>query len=116
MSKSMNKYHKCIQELGKLMPGWVKAGVLAVGVGVGVGGWSPGGGIEKAWGGGGTYAIKVEKSMFPSGTVGTFVTVEDMTKGLCESFSYTTEGTSVVFRGGFLSGLLEKFFSHAYLV
>lgn len=40
MSKSMNKYHKCIQELGKL-PGWVKVGALAVGVGVGGGGWSP---------------------------------------------------------------------------
>lgn len=37
-------------------------------------------------------------------------------KGLCESFAYSTEGMSVVFRGGFLSGLLEKFFSHAYLV
>ena len=36
MSKSMNKYHKCIQELGKL-PGWVKVGAVALGVSVGGG-------------------------------------------------------------------------------
>ncbi|MBR1843422.1 MAG: hypothetical protein IJ793_00890 [Opitutales bacterium] len=41
----MNKYHKCIQELGKL-PGWVKVGAVAIGVGVGTGGRSQG--IEKA--------------------------------------------------------------------
>ena len=33
----MNKYHKCIQELGKL-PGWVKVGALGVSVGGGMGG------------------------------------------------------------------------------
>ena len=37
MSKSMNKYHKCISELGKSMPGWVKVGALALAVGVGGG-------------------------------------------------------------------------------
>ena len=37
MSKSMNKYHKCIQELGRTLPGWVKVGALALGVGVGMG-------------------------------------------------------------------------------
>ena len=47
----MNKYHKCIQELGKL-PGWVKVGALAVGVGVGVGAVPvPGGGMSKVWAG-----------------------------------------------------------------
>ena len=38
MSESMNKYHKCIQELGSSLPGWVKVGALAMGVDVGVGG------------------------------------------------------------------------------
>ena len=47
----MNKYHKCIRELGRTLPGWVKVGALAVGVGVGTGGWSPGGGMSKIWGG-----------------------------------------------------------------
>ena len=47
----MNKYHKCIQELGKL-PGWVKVGALAMGVGVGMGGVHvPGGGLSKIWAG-----------------------------------------------------------------
>ena len=45
----MNKYHKCIQELGRSMPGWIKLGAVAVGVGVG--GWSPGGGVSKVWAG-----------------------------------------------------------------
>ena len=72
--------------------------------------------MSKAWGTPGAYAIKVEKGVFPSGTVRTSVVVKDVMKGLCESFAYSTEGMSVVFRGGFLSGLLEKFFSHAYLV
>ena len=76
----------------------------------------PGGGVGKAWDTPGAYAIKVEKGVFPSGTVKTSVVVKDVMKGLCESFAYSTEGMSVVFRGGFLSGLLEKFFSHAYLV
>ena len=72
MSKSMNKYHKCIQELGKL-PGWVKVGALAVGVGVG--GWSPGGGmskgVEKVWAGKCKVQIKSQEPVEsgPSGWV-----------------------------------------------
>ena len=46
----MNKYHKCISELGRSMPGWVKVGAVAVGVGVG-GVHVPGGGVSKAWAG-----------------------------------------------------------------
>ena len=42
MSESMNKYHK--RSESGMLPGWVKVGALAMGVGVG--GWSPG--IEKA--------------------------------------------------------------------
>ena len=45
----MNKYHKCIQELGRSMSGWIKVGALAVGVGIGD--WSPGGGMSKVWAG-----------------------------------------------------------------
>jgi len=56
MSKSMNKYHKCMSELGRSMSGWVKVGALAVGVGVG--GWSPGGGVSKAWAG--NYRLEVQ--------------------------------------------------------
>ena len=58
----------------------------------------------------------MQEAHFRLGTVKTSVVVKDVMKGLCESFAYSTEGMSVVFRGGFLSGLLEKFFSHAYLV
>ena len=48
MSEFMNKYHKCISELGRSMPGWVKVGALAMGVGVGgrTGGRSPSEGSE----------------------------------------------------------------------
>ena len=53
MSKSMNKHHKGMSELGRSMPGWVKVGALALGVGVGSGAVPvPGGGlftgVEKA--------------------------------------------------------------------
>lgn len=51
MSKSMNKYHKCIQELGRSMSGWVEVGALAVGVGVGVGAVPVPGGGGMAWAG-----------------------------------------------------------------
>ena len=40
-----------MSELGRSMSGWVKVGTLALGVGGGTGGWSPGGGIGKAWAG-----------------------------------------------------------------
>ena len=43
----MNKYHKRISELGRFLPGWVKIGAVAIGVGMG--GWSPGIGTSKAW-------------------------------------------------------------------
>ena len=56
MSKSMNKYHK--RSGSGMLPGWVKVGAIAVGVGVG--GWSPGGG-SKAWAGK-QYMVVVEKS------------------------------------------------------
>ena len=60
MSKSMNKYHKR-SELDSSLSGWVKVGALALGVGVGVGGVPvPGGGVSKAWGTSGAYAINVE--------------------------------------------------------
>ena len=36
MSKSMNKYHKCISKHGHL-PGWFKTGALALGIAAGVG-------------------------------------------------------------------------------
>ena len=53
MSKSMNKYHKCMSELGRSKSGWVKVGALAMGVGVGMGGVHvPGGGVSKARAGG----------------------------------------------------------------
>ena len=31
----MNQYHKCIQELGKTLPGWIKIGAVALSMGVG---------------------------------------------------------------------------------
>ena len=115
MSKSMNKYHKYRSELGSSLSGWVKVGALAVGVGVGVGMGGvpvPGGGVSKAWGTSGAYAINVEKGVFPSGTVRTSVVVKDVMKGLCESFAHSTEGMSVVFRGGFFIWFVrEVFFS-----
>ena len=40
-----------MSELGRSMPGWVKVGAVALGVGMGVGGWSPGGGMSKVWAG-----------------------------------------------------------------
>ena len=50
MSKPMNKYHKCISELGRSMPGWVKVGALALSIGGGMGAVHvPGGG--KVWAG-----------------------------------------------------------------
>lgn len=46
----MNKYHKCISELGRSMPGWVKVGALALSIGGGMGAVHvPGGG--KVWAG-----------------------------------------------------------------
>ena len=41
--------------------------------------------MSKAWGTPGAYAIKVEKGVFPSGTVRTSVVVKDVMKGLCAS-------------------------------
>ena len=61
MSKSMNKYHKCIQELGKL-PGWVKVGAVAIGVGIGTGAVHvPGGGVSKIWAG--SWQIRMKSAI-----------------------------------------------------
>ena len=82
MSKSMNKYHKCIQELGKL-PGWVKVGALAVGVGVGVGAVPvPGGGMSKVWAG--KYRVSVRKS-----DASVAVHAIDMETGQADELSFT---------------------------
>ena len=61
MSKSMNKYHKCMSELGSSLPGWVKVGAVALGIGVGMGGWSPGGG-GKMWAGSASEIVIRKKS------------------------------------------------------
>ena len=53
----MNKYHKCMSELGRSMPGWVKVGAIAMGVGVG--GRSPGGGVSKIWAG--KYKVSIKR-------------------------------------------------------
>ena len=45
----MNKYHKYKSELASSLPSWVKLGALAMGVGVG--GWALGSGLEKVWAG-----------------------------------------------------------------
>ena len=85
MSKSMNKCHKCIQELGKL-PGWVKLGAVALAVGVGIGGWSPGGGMSKAWAGKYRVTIALPQSK-KEGACVAFKT-EDVDEGLVDFFAY----------------------------
>ena len=49
-----------MSELGRSMSGWVKVGAVAMGVGVGMGGWTPGGGVDKVWAG--KYVVVIKKS------------------------------------------------------
>ena len=46
-----------MSELGRSMPGWVKVGAIAMGVGVG--GRSPGGGVSKIWAG--KYKVSIKR-------------------------------------------------------
>ena len=57
----MNKYHKYKSELASSLPSWVKLGALAMGVGVG--GWALGSGLEKVWAG--NYGIELKKGKQP---------------------------------------------------
>ena len=109
MSKSMNKYHKCMSELGNPLSGWVKVGAIALGVGVGMGGVPEGGmftGVGKVRAG--NYRVTIRDM---EGTNCTKVWVTDLDRARGAMFCYTTEeNKSVVFRGGrFFNGAVSDF-------